>query len=96
MVPNLVGAGFTWTNLPTVNPCGGNGLPMNHPAPLSTLSPDQLMARGMEYRRMGLTATTVEARESLFLLALRFVDLATLRKVEERRAGRLLFTLPNN
>jgi hypothetical protein len=40
------------------------------------------MARGMEYRRMGLTASTVETRESLFRLALRFVELATLRKGE--------------
>ena len=55
-------------------------------APLSALSSDQLMARAMEYRRMALTATTAETQEALIQLALRFVMLATRRKVGEADA----------
>jgi hypothetical protein len=57
---------------------------MDRAAPLSTLTAAQLMARAMKCRRMALTATTIETREALIQLAIRFVSLATRRKEEAR------------
>jgi hypothetical protein len=56
--------------------------------PLAERSADQLMAQAMEYRRMALTATTVETREALIKLAIRLVALATLRKAGVARNSR--------
>ena len=61
--------------------------------PLSERSADQLMAQAMDYRRMALTATTIETQEALIKLAIRLVSLATQRKrgemsVDSRRLNR--------
>jgi hypothetical protein len=56
---------------------------MHHSSPLARLTADQLMTRAMAYRRMALTATTTDIREALIRLAIRFVALATKRKMEE-------------
>jgi hypothetical protein len=50
--------------------------------PLSERSANQLMEQAMDYRRMALTATTIETQEALLMLAIRLVSLATLRKQE--------------
>jgi hypothetical protein len=50
-----------------------------HP-PLTEWSADQLMAHAMDYRRMALSAATVETREALIGLATRLVALAIQRK----------------
>ena len=62
-------------------------LAMNRRPLLSALSPDQLMARAMEYRRMALTASKEETQEALIRLALRLVKMATWRKENERRSA---------
>ena len=54
--------------------------------PLSERSANQLMAQAMDYRRMALTATTIETQEGLIRLAIRLVSLATQRKREEMSA----------
>jgi hypothetical protein len=53
---------------------------------LSERSADQLMAQAMDYRRMALTATTIETQEALLMLAIRLVSLATQRKRREMPA----------
>jgi hypothetical protein len=53
---------------------------MSQHQPLSERSADQLMAQAMDYRRMALTATTIETQEALIKLAIRLVSLATQRK----------------
>ena len=59
---------------------------MSQHQPLSERSADQLMAQAMDYRRMALTATTIETREALIKLAIRLVSLATQRKRAEMSA----------
>jgi hypothetical protein len=59
---------------------------MCQPHPLSERSADRLMAQAMDYRRMALTATTIETQESLIKLAIRLVSLAAQRKREEMSA----------
>ena len=54
--------------------------------PLSERSANQLMAQAMDYRRMALTATTIETQEALLMLAIRLVSLAILRKRREMSA----------
>jgi hypothetical protein len=56
---------------------------MRQHQPLSERSGNQLMAQAMDYRRMALTATTIETQEALMRLAIRLVSLATQRKREE-------------
>jgi hypothetical protein len=57
---------------------------MSQHQPLSERSASQLMAQAMDYRRMALTATTIETQEALIKLAIRLVSLATQRKRGER------------
>ena len=73
--------------LPIVNLCVHFISAVSQHQPLSERSADQLMAQAMDYRRMALTATTIETQEALIKLAIRLVSLATQRKVEEMSAG---------
>ena len=54
--------------------------------PLAERSADQLMVQAMDYRRMALTATTIETQEALLMLAIGLVSLATQRKRREMPA----------
>ena len=73
--------------LPIVNLCVHFISTMSQHQPLSERSADQLIARAMDYRRMALTATTIETQEALIKLAIRLVSLATQRKRGEMSAG---------
>lgn len=43
---------------------------------LSEMSPADLLARAVEYRRMAATATTAEVRDALLRIAKRLADMA--------------------
>ena len=53
---------------------------------LSDLTPDQLLERAREYRRMAATATTVETRDALSRLAVRFAMRAAKEAIRNREA----------
>jgi hypothetical protein len=60
-------------------------------SPLSALSPDQLMERAREYRRMAANASTVETRDALNPLTMRFAMLATRRELQAGALGSTQF-----
>jgi hypothetical protein len=64
---------------------------MNQRPPLSALTPDQLMERAREYRRMAAAATTAQTRDALNALAVPFATLAAhrcRRHADQARRGR--------
>jgi len=44
--------------------------------PLAELSPDELLARAADYRKMAATATTTGTRDALLRIAKRFSEMA--------------------